>query len=508
MAQPEPVSVHLAEALSWLVGHSQAEPEAVTPGSLELAEVLWLARQLPEPPRRRRVAPEPSAPIAPAPDPQAPVATPQPQPPEPEELPTEAPSLPPDPFLPTPFPEDTAQPGPDDTLLPVAVLPDEQDVAWDLEGMLPGRVREEKPLGDRETLLRALAPLLRRRPDPRRQQFAEERSVDLYAQTGLLQAVFEPSQGPPFDEVLLLRDGGVSMQVWRRQAEELQQVLASTQVFPRVRLQELQPGPVQRNTEPAVRQKAVEQLAGMAQLLPGSRALLLLLSDTAGRHWWDGRMFAALEIWCRTCPTAVLHPLPMWHWNRTALAAVERVSVRNSNAAAANRAYGADPLHWWDEPLPWGQNLPLPVLPLDQQALGIWSAVVMGHPAYASSGVALLPGEEREQRLQQLLGDRDLSAPSPAPAPLTAEEAAARWQAFQAMASPDAQQLLLVMASSPLLTLPVIRLLQAAKLGSSSSSLPIAEVLTSGLVVRKLEHPAETPQRPEAPAKPLEPEQY
>ncbi len=329
------------------------------------------------------------------------------------------------------------------------------------------------------------------------------RTVELYAQTRLLQPVFEPCRGPAFDEVVLLLDGGVSMQVWRRQAEELQRVLASTQVFPRVRLEELEPGPVESAMDPAARREAVEHLAGAAKLLPGARPLLLLLSDTAGRHWWDGRMFAALERWGRVCPTAVLQPLPVWHWNRTALAALERVSVRNSSPAAANPAYRADPLNWWDRPLPSGRDVPLPVLPLDREALGTWSAVVMGHSAYATPGVALLPLLQREQRLRQLLGDRDLSAPSPAPVPLTEEEAAARWEAFQAMASPQAQQLLMVMATSPLLTLPVIGLLKAAKLPEVAGSLPIAEVLTSGLVARKQAAPG--PQ--ETSAKPLRREQ-
>jgi hypothetical protein len=52
------------------------------------------------------------------------------------------------------------------------------------------------------------------------------------------------------------------------------------------------------------------------------------------------------------------------------------------------------------------------------------------------------------------------------------------------MASPEAQQLLMAMASSPLLTLPVIRLLKGAMLPEVTGSLPIAEVLTSGLVAR------------------------
>jgi formylglycine-generating enzyme required for sulfatase activity len=351
--------------------------------------------------------------------------------------------------------------------------------------VLAGRVTEERPLGDRDKLLRAMAPLLRRRPDPWHQRFDEEHTVDLYAQTGLLLPVFVPCQGSAFDEVLLLRDGGLSMQVWRRQAEELQRVLASTQVFPRVRLQELQPAPVQLEQDGPSRQRVAEQLARSAKLQPGGRTLLLFLSDTAGRHWWDGPMFAALAIWARSCPTAILQPLPMWHWNRTALAAVERVKVRNSSPAAANTAYAAEPLNSWEEPLPPGRNLPLPVLPLDRVALGTWSSMLMGNPAYATPGVALLPGPRIKQRLRQLLGDRDLSAPVSAPMPLNAEDASACWEAFQVMASPPAQQLLMVMATAPLLTLPVIRLLKAAKLPEVADSLPIAEVLTGGLVFRK-----------------------
>ena len=481
----QPLSAALADALGWLVAHSQeASCEALPPGPRELAELLWLAGQLPPSPRRpvgapirSTTTPERSLPRTP------PVSERGPQRPKPDS-PPERPGLPPDPFLPKVFPA-AADIAPQDTLLPVMALPSDRDVARDLEGVLKGRVRGERPLGDREALVRALAPLLRRQTDPRRQRFAEEATVALYAQTRLLQPQFEPCGGPAFDEVLLLCDGGVSMRVWRRQAAELRQVLASTQVFAQVRMGELQPGPVRRDETRVERRAAVARLSGAARLLPGSRPLLLVLSDVAGRHWWDGRMFAVLELWARCCPTAILQPLPLWHWNRTALAAVERVSVRNGRPAATNASYRAEPLSWWQPPLPPGRDLAVPVLPLERDALGTWSAVVMGQPACASPGVALLTERLRRQRLRWLLGDRDLAAPSAAPPPSTADEAEALWQAFQSMASVEAQQLLRVMATSPLLTLPVIDLLKAARLPEVNSCLPIAEVLTSGLVAGK-----------------------
>jgi formylglycine-generating enzyme required for sulfatase activity len=365
-------------------------------------------------------------------------------------------------------------------LLPLAMLPDAKAVDTALAGLgLAGRLRSEAPLGDRAKLLRSLAPLLRRRPDPRRLKLDEELTVENYAETRLLRPVMVPCPGPAFDEVVVVRDGGVSMAVWRAQAEELRAVLASSQVFPRVRVVELVPSTGAIHDRAAM----VERLFGAVKLDPGGDPLLLLLSDAAGLHWWDGCMLDVLERWGRLCPMAILQPLPSWRWGRTALAVAERVTVRNTNPAAANPAYATEPLHASVPSAPDHRLLPVPVLPLERESLRIWSAVVMGDPAYGSSGVAWPNHDERERRRLKLLGGRDLSAP--ATIPPTPAEAEARWRAFQEKASPEAQRLLMVMATAPLLTLPVIRLLLAANVPEASGPLPIAEVLTGGLVARQ-----------------------
>ncbi|MFN6338418.1 MAG: hypothetical protein ACK41W_06800, partial [Cyanobacteriota bacterium] len=52
---PSPASSsRLAEALRWMVAHSQSTLDGLTPGSLELAEVLWLASRLPPPAASKR----------------------------------------------------------------------------------------------------------------------------------------------------------------------------------------------------------------------------------------------------------------------------------------------------------------------------------------------------------------------------------------------------------------------------------------------------------------------
>jgi formylglycine-generating enzyme required for sulfatase activity len=77
----------------------------------------------------------------------------------------------------------------------------------------------------------------------------------------------------------------------------------------------------------------------------------------------------------------------------------------------------------------------------------------------------------------------------------TAQEAERLWLAFRQQASPEAQRLMLVMAAAPLLTLPVMRLLLAAKLPELATPLPLAEVLVSGLLRRLPMQEHEPPER-------------
>ncbi|MFN9623127.1 MAG: SAV_2336 N-terminal domain-related protein, partial [Cyanobacteriota bacterium] len=445
---PAAPAIHLADAQHWLLDRGEG---GLT--TRELAELLWLVPRLPvKPPRGATPAianPEPS----PGRPPEPRQAAPPPPPPPPPEPPAALPH----PIAPPGFPPHPApgQAGPAEPLLPLAVLPDPKAVD-ELRATLPVRLAQAPPLGDRAELLRALRPLLRRRPDPRRSTLDEERTAEAWALEGVLRPVLRPARAPWFDEVVVLVDAGLSMQVWQGLARELATVLASSQVFPRVRRHNLAP----------------ERLPmAPVSLRPG--VLVLLLSDAVGSHWWDGRLFEALERWCRRCPVTVLQLLPPWQWDRTALSVAQRVALRNGETAAANRAYGAERLDWWGDEAPLARAALLPVVPLDRAALAPWSAVVMGEAGHACGGVALPAPEGRAERLAERLAEEP---------PATPEQ---RWADFCASATPQAQRLLMVMATAPVLTLPVIGLLKEAKVHGSSSPLPMAEVLMSGIVRRR-----------------------
>jgi formylglycine-generating enzyme required for sulfatase activity len=289
------------------------------------------------------------------------------------------------------------------------------------------------------------------------------------------------------------------MEVWRPLAEELRAILASSQAFRAVEL---------RRFDPSSNGLEVE---GWNQ----EASVVLLLSDAASAHWWDGRMFSHLEQWARQAPVALLNMLPIHWWARTALGIAPLVSLSNSQPGSANLCYRAQPLNRWQDLDPSGE-VPLPVITLEAEELAIWAAMAMGDGEVAISGI-LIPEDraeegatpstdevaeegatlstdevawesagvgpkkgERSKRLKAFLLPPEEAGP--ADLDVDRELASRRWKEFQGDASAQAQRLLMVMAAAPVLTLPIIRLLLEAKVKDATNPLPMAEVLVSGLL--------------------------
>jgi formylglycine-generating enzyme required for sulfatase activity len=465
----------LLKLLEWRMG--LAGPDADPPDSREIRDWLWLSAQLDgvqlpwqytNKVRTTKASEEdqPSHPDT------THASTPaSSQDPRPE---VRAPA-PPDPHLATPFPPDP--PAPEAAADPVArlladnLLPDDAEVAEALQRRqrgVPLRVRQLALLPYPLQILQALRPLLRRRPHPHWRVLDEERSAAKSAEMGLAWPVFRPRR-VPMVALRLVLDGGLSMAVWEPLAQELQRVLASSQAFHRVDLQRLTP-PHLPTHQPATGAN-------------DGTTVILLLSDTAGRHWWDGSILPWLQTMANQQPLVVLHTLPLRYWESTALQRAPALTLKNCEPLAANNRYQPllplrDP---WDDPgstdsLPPAGGTCLPVISLDRRELGPWAALVMGE-AWARCAGRVLPVAE-----PQLLG-RD-EQPTPATTEINDEEAERLWQEFAQRASPEARELMLSMAASLFLTLPVLRLLQAVVAPQAFAPQPLAEVLVSGLVRR------------------------
>ncbi|MBB4949725.1 hypothetical protein F4556_005260 [Kitasatospora gansuensis] len=308
-------------------------------------------------------------------------------------------------------------------------------------------------------LQRALRPLKRQVPDPRRALLDEDATANRLA---------EALRGPdPVHWLPVLRTGaerwlslrlvldcGPTMALWRPLARELALLLRQTGAFRQVG---------------SARLTADGVLTG-AQ--PGPRVVTLVLSDGMGPQWRPGpageRWYRTLGALLRRGPVAVLQPLPERLWPLTALPAVPGV-LGAPEAGVANSGYGFRPL---DRPV--GPGLVLPVLEADPEWVANWAALV-GSPGGAEVVGAAL-------RIGQLpVGVEE--APAAGPAGQDAEELVRR---FRAVASREAYTLAgLAALTTP--ALPVLRLLQRAALARPRPQ-QLAELVVSGLLTERPGH--------------------
>ena len=474
-------AARLSELLGWLVAWPPAE-ESLT--ASDLADLLWLARTMPEaPPPTNRDQGSQSAQErkeSHTSDPGRNDSSKRPPPtPPPEPPPGDQDHCAFFPETPPASPRERAA-----HLLPVRVLPRQRELDAAIAS-LPVRLQAPRLLPPDQLLLDALRPLMGRVPAADRQQLDEEATAERCAEQRLPLPVYGGRAEPRFS-VTLLVDRGLSMEVWQPLAGEFRDLLVRSGAFREVRMVELIPprsweGDGAVGYRPVEAQQVVWKRPKMLRRSPpplaaeARRSLLLVISDTAGPHWWDGLMFEALEAWSRRLPVAILHTLPHWMAQRTALRALAQAEIRNGDATASNSHYLVrDPDGWDDTPTRGGA---VPVLSLDPGSLAPWSALVMGDGRLSIAGVRI-PADRAvlEQRLEPLRPE----ALAPADAqPSSAEEL---WQGFCRFASAEAQRLMMVLAAAPVLSLPVMRLIKEAILPPASGPLPLQEVLLSGLL--------------------------
>ncbi|WP_432176894.1 SAV_2336 N-terminal domain-related protein [Streptomyces sp. Tue6028] len=435
-------------ALARLLGEvTGGEP----PGSVELAELLWLAGH----------AEGDSAPVR-APRPQSAGREPSGTPATPGAPP---PAGPPPPAPPAgPGAEPPAGPGHSEDRVPL-LLPGSGDAAGsggpgDDDGPHTTLLAPAPPmLAHPLALQRTLRPLKRRVPAPVGQELDEEETAHRIARLGAAPPWWMPVLRPATERWLtlhLVHDTGPTMPVWRPLVRELHTALAQSGVFRTVELHRLTAGGTVRRP-------------GSQEAYADGRTVTLLVSDCMGPQWRGGppgnRWYRTLRRWAARMPVAVLQPLPERLWRTTALpATAARISA--PWPAAPNSAYSVDSYAVAD---PHGSApLPLPVLEPSAPWLANWSALVAGSGQLPGS-VALLDAAPPPAPLDEQ-GRGDVEQLSP-------EELVLR---FRSIASPEAFRLAGHLAVGRA-ELPVMRLVQAA-IEPSPQPQHLAEVILSGVL--------------------------
>lgn len=442
----EPAGPLGARPLSRLAKILAEAGDGTHPTPVELAELLWLARQMAD------SAPAPTAPDAAQEPGTSPAPTPSAEEAPPENARQEEPRQ-----------ETEPHPPSDDTRVPLHLPASAPSPAGDTRPhaslLAPAPPMLRGPLA----LQRALRPLKRRSDAPVRRELDERATAHRIAHLGGRPEWWLPVMRPARERWLslrLVRDTGPTMPVWHPLIRELHTTLAQSGVFRTVTTHRARPD------------GTVTGDAG-AHVPTDGRTVTLLVSDCMGPQWWAGpagdRWYATLRRWSQRMPLALVQPLPERLWRDTALPTTPGL-LSAPFPAAPPVSLAFTPYDTTEDARPRTGTVPLPVLEPDALWLAHWSALV------ASQGGSRLPGSvayltPRPPLLDETSGNRsDVTR-------LPAEELVLR---FRAGASPEAFRLAGHLAVGPP-HLPVMRLVQAA-VEPHPRPQHLAEIILSGML--------------------------
>jgi CheY-like chemotaxis protein len=339
------------------------------------------------------------------------------------------------------------------------------------------RVPDAPSLREPLTLARALKPLMRRMPSGSTLVLDEAATTQQIAETGLWLPVLKPTLEPWLDLELVV-DEGISMQIWRHTIGELERLLKNYGIFRDVRVWGLIANDSEASDLPhrvqirrGIGATAKNQaLRSPAELIdPSGRRLILVVSDCVSPQWRDGKLTKTLELWAKQGSMAIVQMLPKWLWKRTALGRASEVRLQGLNPGEFNQKLIAKGVSLWDE-LEETRGVKVPIFTLEPDRVATWAQMLSGKGNTWTAGYVFkldpLPARQGKDLFNL---DVDRSNPEQ------------RVQAFRVTASPMARKLAGLLAAAPVISLPIVQLIQETLL-KESQQVHVAEVFLGGLL--------------------------
>ncbi len=332
------------------------------------------------------------------------------------------------------------------------------------------KIPDARSLQEPLELARSLRPLMRRVPSQVNTLLDEEATVRRIAEEKIWCPVLRPALEPWLDLALVI-DDSASMLMWRHTIAELQHFLSSYGVFRDVRVWRLGTDKTEkvciyagatasdRNGSPRSPSELIEA---------NGRGLVLVVSDCIAPIWRNGAIATALQIWSRSGMVAILQMLPDWLWARTALG--RGVAAQFSALAAGIPNYQLTTTTvstWYDIDL--ATSIKIPVVTLEPDKFTAWAEMLAGKGGAWSAGIVFEP---------ELFAGQEVAIEFDGASELDAED---RVQSFRLTASPIARRLAGLLAAAPVISLPIVRILQS-KVLTQSQPVHVAEVFLGGLL--------------------------
>ncbi len=346
----------------------------------------------------------------------------------------------------------------------------------------PIRVPAATALRDPLLLARALRPLMQPRPVGQGSQLNETATVQKIAEERVWCPVTQPLT-EQWLELAIVVDESASMRIWRRTIRELHRLCKHYGVFRDVRLWGLvvrADGATGSNeiflrTHPFLKENIRTLRCPDSLVDPTGRRVILLATDCVDELWQMPQLLEVLRRWSRHNPMALLQMMPEWLWQRTNLRQAIRVELQAKDIGSANcmlDVVSANTAYWRrTRAQRQAEDIKIPVITPTFELVQQWARML------ADQGTAVVPGVVFTQRAQAMAATAEKRRSRFEGIPTAAQKA----QAFRGGASPLARRLASLLAASPAITLPVIRIVQAQLL-PISNQVHVAEVLLGGIL--------------------------
>ena len=289
---------------------------------------------------------------------------------------------------------------------------------------------------------------------------------------GICIPVLEPRIELKFDLALVI-DKSDSMIFWQRIIKELQQILKNYGIFRNIQIFGIfknDQGKIYLKQRIGKKETGKKRYSPQKLIDPNGRRIIFVVSDCVSEIWRNGTAFNLFKIWGKHDIVAIVQMLPERMWLRTALSSGAMVQLNSSPYTVANRNLSIKEILIWDD-INFHKSIKVPVFSLTQDSIKTWSKMVIGKGTIGAGGFAFSDSGEQPTQPEP----QDISQIS-----LSNEE---RVYQFRMSSSPLARNLASLLASAPVINLPVVRLIQKNFLPQSEKIVHvIAEVFLGGIL--------------------------
>jgi formylglycine-generating enzyme required for sulfatase activity len=321
-------------------------------------------------------------------------------------------------------------------------------------------------------LARALRALMLKVPSNTGTLLDEVATAQRIAEEKICIPVLKPTL-EPWLEVALVVDESSSMAIWRQTLIALQKLLEGHGAFRDARtwgmIIEQKEDKKEIRLRSGIGKSAPNRLTHKPGEIvdPNGRRLILVISDCVSPAWRDRSVTKILSTWARSSPVAIVHMLPEWLWERSALGLAAPVKLSSLIPGTPNQKLRVDDLAAWDN-IDINSGVKVPVITLEPEAIATWAQMVAGAGDTKTVGFVFDSPETHNSSQQNQLSATTLSPEQ-------------RVYRFLNNASFTARKLAGLLASAPVICLPVVQMIQEQML-RESRQVHVAEVFLGGLL--------------------------